>query len=420
MLVEASLAQLSPAQLKKLQKGQPVRVKHGSAHKVGVLPAQHRKLMKAHMKGKGMVLALPSMGGMVEPAPSSQGNLKATSKDAAKQLIVAGTERAVRALEGSGKGKPRLVSKKLKGGANLTATSKDAAKQLIVAGADRAIRAIEGSGGGAAPQRLKGGSSRDFNMKEAMNQIAEGRPFKKKDGSAPMSMQSISAGKPLGGKGVKGGKVSRLKKFNEWSKAVGQKFLPINKNLKPIKDAASARAAQYITEYNNPEALAKSALDTFQEEAPQTFAAFRDQPTVYAEPVPYEPDYPTAYPSFPAVPTQSMMDFVETRSGQRGGYPYFPQVPKQEELSYEPVVWYGSGTKKGSKPAKGSPEMKAKMAALRALKGGAKKATPKPTPKVSDQRSAPKPTKGSPEMKAKMAALRAMKKSGGALYPAGY
>jgi hypothetical protein len=371
--------------------------------------------MKAAMKGRGMVLALPMQGGEAM-APSPQGNLKATSKDAAKTLITVGTDRAVRAIEGSGK--PRLVSKKLKGGANLTATSKDASKQLILAGTERAVRALEGSGVGAAPQRLKGrGSSRDFNMKEAMNQIAEGRPFLKKDGSAPMSMQSISAGKPLGGKGVKGGKISRLKKFNEWSKAVGQKFLPINKNLKPIKDAASARAAQYITEYNNPEALAKSALDTFQEEAPQTLAAFRNQPTVYAEPVPYEPE-PTAYPypSFPAIPTQ---------------YPYFPQVPsKTEELSYEPVVWYGSGAKtkgsaKASKPAKGSPEMKAKMAALRAMKGGAKKAAPK----VSDQRSlsmtersgsASKPAKGSPEMKAKMAALRAMKKSGGALYPAGY
>lgn len=376
---------MSIAQLKKLHSGKPVRVKHGNAHKVMVMPMQHKKLMRSHMQGKGMILTVPMSG-------SGEGNLKSVAKDNAKTLITAGTDRAVQAIEGSG---AKLVRKTIKGRGNLTSVAKDSAKTLITASTDRAVRALEGSG-----------NSRDFNAKEAFDQLAEGRPFKKKDGSAPMSMQSISAGKPLGGKGVKSGKVSRGKKFNKWFKDIGQKFLPLNKNLKPIKEAGTARAVDYITNYNNPEAIAKSGLDMFQEELPQTLQAFKAQkemPVVYAEPVPSVTSY-----SFPSVPSYS-----------------FPSVPKQEEeeLNYEPVKWYGSGVKKGS------PEMKARMAALRSMrkkKGGAVPPQVKDTIRKKVDKSLSmvglgKPAKGSPEMKAKMAALRARKgKKGGALYPAGY
>jgi len=401
MLVEASLAPMSPSQLKKLHSGKPVRVRYGDGVKVQVMPMQHKKLMKAHMQGKGMILTIPPMQGMGE------GNVKSVAKDSAKKLIVAGTDRAVQAIEGSGM-KPQLVRKTT--GGNLTSVAKDSAKQLITASTDRAVRALEGSG------------SRDFNLKETVQQLKEGRPFKKKDGSAPMSMQSISAGKPLGGKGVKSGKISRLKKFNRFSKAVGQKFLPINKNLKPVKEALSERGAQMIREYNNPEALAKSGLDLFQEELPQTLQALkaqRETPVVYAEEV---PSY--SYPSFPSPPTYIPFSF--------------PSVPKEEEeLSYEPVKFYGSGVKKGSA------EMKAKMAELRARKGkkvgGAmvpaqvKDKIRKKVDKGLSMVGLGKPAKGSAEMKAKMAELRARKgkkmsgsalypagQSGGALYPAGY
>ena len=63
------------------------------------------------------------------------GNIKSTAKDSGKRLIVAGTDRAVRAIEGSG----------MRGG-NITATAKDSGKRLIVAGTDRAVRALDGSG----------------------------------------------------------------------------------------------------------------------------------------------------------------------------------------------------------------------------------------------------------------------------------
>jgi hypothetical protein len=148
---------------------------------------------------------------------------------------------------------------------------------------------------------------------------------------------------------------------------------------------------------------------------PQTLQALKKQketPVVYAEPV----EQVSYYPSIP--------------------YPLFPSVPKQEEeLSYEPVKWYGSGVKKGSE------QMKARMAHLRSLrkkKGGAlypagmsggapvpeqvKDKIRKKVDKGLSMVGLGKPAKGSPEMKAKMAALRARKgkKTGGALYPAGY
>ena len=95
MLVEASLAPMSPSQLKKLHSGKPVRVRYGDGVKVQVMPMQHKKLMKAHMQGKGMVLTIPPMQGMGE------GNVKSVAKDSAKKLIVAiNTDKSVKMNKG--------------------------------------------------------------------------------------------------------------------------------------------------------------------------------------------------------------------------------------------------------------------------------------------------------------------------------
>jgi hypothetical protein len=47
---------MSEAQVKKLLKGQPVRVKHGAHHKVHLSHEQHKKMHKAHAKGAGITL----------------------------------------------------------------------------------------------------------------------------------------------------------------------------------------------------------------------------------------------------------------------------------------------------------------------------------------------------------------------------
>ena len=58
MYVPASIEKLSHAQILKLLRGQGVRVKHGVGHKLHLSTSQHKKLLSAHMKGKGMVLEL--------------------------------------------------------------------------------------------------------------------------------------------------------------------------------------------------------------------------------------------------------------------------------------------------------------------------------------------------------------------------
>ena len=329
MYIEAKINPLSKVQISKLLNGKLITMKHGSGLTVQLSPEQHKMLMRANLKGKGMRLRFDPFQNQAHMHLKGKGNITATSKDAGKNLIIAGSDRAVRAIEGSG------VSMR---GRNITSTSKDAGKNLIVAGSDRAVRAIEGSG------------SRDFNAKEAMQQIKQGRPFRKKDGTAPLSLQSISAGRPLGGKGVQSGKISRSKKFNKWFKDIGQKFLPINKNLKPIKDAATKRAAEYIETYNNPEAIAKSGLDMFQEELPQTLQAFKNQdymPTVYAEQI------PTSYPTFP-MPPQLERSPVYNNKEDLIGFSNKPTYATPTDQMY-----YGFGLKKRGRPRKGGALMPA-------------------------------------------------------------
>jgi len=407
MLVDASLAPLSVAQLKKLHSGKPVRVRHGNAHTVQVMPMQLKKLMKAHMMGKGMVMTVPPPTTKPYYAPVMGGNLIATSKDAGKALITAGADRGVQAIEGSGV--PTLVYRKVRGG-NLIATSKDAGKSLITAGADRGVQAIEGSG-----------SSRDFNLKETINQIKQGRPFKKKDGTVPLSVQAFQSGKPFGGQ--IGG--SRVDKFSKWTKAIGHFVKPV---AQPILGALTDRATDSIMSYNNPQYVVQTGLDMFQREAPQTIQALTGSPE-QKEFESLAPAEPISKPRRGRKPRKMPVVYAEPVAEKVNIPNYsFPQVPQtqlytpSQELPYEPVVWYGSGMKKGS------PAMKAKMAQLRAMKkGGNLIKTSKTSAKRLIEASTDRAVralegsgKGSQFMKDKMAKLRAMrKKKGGALYPAG-
>jgi len=379
MYVETSLAQLSPAQLKKLHSGKPVRVKHGATHKVQVLPAQHKKLMRAHMKGKGMCLTCPMMGGAGVTQRQKGGALAEKGQPYLVNKTIspikqAASERAVRAIEGSGVMGLPTSSADVK-------SMKRAAKNP-----EKFVKALG--------EKLKVAQAAvKKEMKEPMSfasHLARGEPYVLPDGTAPLSVQAIKRGKPLGGKGgltqrLKGeGAVNRRKKAGLYLKGIESVYDSIAKRLKPVAKpigkALGERGAEYIREYDNPQLQYKGYLDLLQEELPQTIQAMRGQPQ-------YE---------FPPPPVQA--------------------YPVEEDVKpYEEVKWYyGSGgvtqRQKGS-AKKGSPEMKAKMAALRAMKG---KAQPKAAPKTTG--------KGSPEMKAKMAALRSMrgKAKGGALYPAGY
>ena len=52
------IERLSETQIKKMVKGHPVRVRHGKGHVIHASPEQHKKISKAHVKGKGVTVQL--------------------------------------------------------------------------------------------------------------------------------------------------------------------------------------------------------------------------------------------------------------------------------------------------------------------------------------------------------------------------
>jgi hypothetical protein len=269
--MEVEVQSPSVAQMRKLRLGHPVRLKLGKGLKVMLPPKEVKKLEKAHKKGASATISGGSLGStmlmMGNPYSLSgrgEGNIKSVAKDQGKRLLVAGTDRAVRALEGSGIHYPppmmhgyglaeqavRMGKSKAKqamrGGevvpkGNVKSVAKEQGKRLLVAGTDRAVRALEGSG-----------------MVDALVTRAM------MDGSGVRSAVRASSAMNMGGA------VNRRKKFNKWFKDIGQKFKPIAKNLKPIKEAATARAVDFIENYNNPQAQAKSIIDLAQAEFKDT------------------------------------------------------------------------------------------------------------------------------------------------------
>jgi ferredoxin len=167
--MEVEIAPPSSAQMTKLHSGQPFRATIGAGLKIRVPDHVGKKLMKASMKGMGATVdSCHCMGcGMCG------GNVTHTAKDSGSRLLVSGTDRAVRALEGSGKNKHYMrtaaqtalllanpASMHARGG-NVTHTAKDSGSRLLVSGTDRAVRALEGSGyGGNLKKVAKKSASR--------------------------------------------------------------------------------------------------------------------------------------------------------------------------------------------------------------------------------------------------------------------
>ena len=359
--MEVEIARPSPAQMRKLHMGQPFRAKlEPGGLKVMASSKEAKKLAKASMKGSGVTLSgcsccgcgmcgggippradprLAMRGGEVVP----KGNVKSVAKEQGKRLLVAGTDRAVRALEGSGLAQQavRMAKSKAKQGmmggevvpkGNVKSVAKEQGKRLLVAGTDRAVRALEGSG-----------------MMDALITRAV------MDGSGVRSAVRASSAMNMGG-GVESGKISRRKKFNKWFKDIGNKFKPIAKNLKPIKQAATARAVDYIENYNNPQAQAQSLIDMAQKEYKDTAritsgnkkrgqsygsASVRDD----VEQTPVAPaglrrgTY-IAPQSAPAVSAPQPVDVDD--DGEADGY-FFPNE----------ASWFGAGMPKGKRGFKG-------------------------------------------------------------------
>ena len=175
MYHKASIAPLSSTQISKILNGHSVRISAGNGHDIELSKEQFKKLAKAQKTGKGMTVTMDPYQMQNHQHLRGSGNVKKTAKGSAKRLIVAGTDRLIRSIEGSsiggnikktakGSAKRLIVAgtdrliRSIEGsgiGGNIMATSKDSGKRLIVAGTDRAIRAIDGSGIGRSVNRLK-------------------------------------------------------------------------------------------------------------------------------------------------------------------------------------------------------------------------------------------------------------------------
>ena len=131
MYHKASISPLSATQISKILNGHSVRVSAGNGHDIELSKEQFKKFARAHQAGKGMTLTMDPYQMQNHQFLRGSGNIKAVGKDSGKRLIIAGTDRAIRAITGSG---------------NIKSVGKDSGKRLIIAGTDRAIRAITGSG----------------------------------------------------------------------------------------------------------------------------------------------------------------------------------------------------------------------------------------------------------------------------------
>ena len=102
MYHKASISPLSATQISKILNGHSVRIKAGNGHEIELSKEQLKKLAKAHQTGKAMTLAMDPYQINNHQHLRGSGHIKATSKDGGKRLIIAGTDRAIRAITGSG------------------------------------------------------------------------------------------------------------------------------------------------------------------------------------------------------------------------------------------------------------------------------------------------------------------------------
>ena len=141
-------------------------------------------------------------------------------------------------------------------------------------------------------------------------------------------------------KEMTGGKINRNKKFNTWFKDIGQKFLPLNKNLSPIKHAATQAAVDEI-EYQTmtPFEQAQEGVDIFQD------LIGTDSPPKQTEPqMTYqEPSYNQMYQPVIAQPVAMDKYYYDSYDA---GPSYYQQPTYYEQPSSYDRSWhsaYGSG-----------------------------------------------------------------------------
>ena len=99
---QTSIAPLTPSQISKALKGLPVRVSVGDHHQVELSQEQLKKLSRAGLKGKASTITLDPFQIQNHMHLLGAGQLKKNIRQNASRLITSGTDRAIRAIEGSG------------------------------------------------------------------------------------------------------------------------------------------------------------------------------------------------------------------------------------------------------------------------------------------------------------------------------
>ena len=154
--------------------------------------------------------------------------------------------------------------------------------------------------------------------------------------------------KSVSDKQMTGGSVNRNKKFNTWFKDIGQKFLPLNKNLAPIKQAATQAAVDEI-EYQTmtPFEKAQAGVDIFEDlinsdsgdKAPKTTTTTTPQVTYT------QPSYNQMYQPVIAQPVAMDKYYYDSYDD---GPSYYQQPAYYEQPSSYDRSWqsgYGRGLK---------------------------------------------------------------------------
>lgn len=374
-MVAVTIELPSPAQLRKLITGRPVRIKHlpaGSSKKgmeVDLADGVLKKLMRSFAKGSGMIHSMP-----------------------------------VHTMPYPVRGHP-LMGKGAAGGA-------------LVGGAH------------AFPHLVKHSTGEGF-----FESLSKGEPYVLSNGVAPMSIQAISEGRPFGeylpgvhGKGVKSGKISRSKKFKIWTKNLGGMYQSVADAVKPVAkpilEALTKAAVSKITPQASYEKAAVDKLDPVKGLVTFFRGLFGKGLASSAEKL--------ARAQFEKMLIRSLAGRRTGRSpprvkagrsslvGKANAAPRDDRVQEAARVAFEAM-----------EPDYAVPE---RMASTYVEEGGvpldykyfgagAKKPKKTKADKALEKRITEslggRPAKGSQAMKDKMAALRAMRK-GGAMYPAGY
>ena len=392
--MEVEIVRPSPAQMRKLHKGQPFRAKLGPGLKVMVPPKEGKKLMRASMKGSGATLEKSSCCGC-----------GMCGKGIGSTMLMMGNPSSV-----NGRG---LVKK-----SNEFA---EAARPYTV---NKTVSPIKQAASASVVSAISS-KKKGRGLVKKSNEFAEAaRPYTVNKTVSPIKQAaSTSAVTAISDK--KGGKVSRRKKFNKWFKDIGQKFKPIAKNLKPIKEAASERAADYIKYEGNPQAQAQSLIDMGQQEYKDTrklgnkkrgqsfgSASVPDEVSAPVAPVAGLRRgtfiSPSVAPSAP--PPPQAVDVNE--DGEADGY-FFPNE----------MTWFGAGKRrKKGKGMMGRPTIMPVVRPAPTLKASGAKKT---SPWIAHVKAycAKHGCKYGEALKLAKASYKGsgdVERKGGALYPAGY